>query len=111
MPHIVVEYSENLATEIKQTQLLKQLHAKVSDFGLFSPEFVKARGIVFTDYVLPEAVQAFVHITCSILDGRPPEKRLELSQQLFELAAQLMPADAKVSVNIHEMDKATYHKK
>ncbi len=110
MPHIVVEYSENLTPAVEKTQLLTFMHKLVIDSGLFAPEAVKARGIGFTHYVLTPPDKSFLHISLSILEGRPIEARQMLSQKMFDLATQLIPHSDKISINIHEMACETYRK-
>lgn len=110
MPHIVVEYSKNLADKLHESQLLQQLHRVTVESELFSPEAVKSRGIAFSDYVLPHGHDRFVHVTVSILEGRTVEQRAGLSDALFTLARGLLPVEVMLSVNIHEMDAETYRK-
>ena len=110
MPHIVMEHSDNLTQAVKDTQLLKALHQQVVDSGLFSPEAVKARSMAYSDYVLPDGGEQFAHITCAILDGRNEAQRMALSEALFFCAKDHLPDGVKLSVNIHEMNKATYKK-
>ena len=60
MPHIVIEYSENLDGEIKGAGLTKLLHKTVVDSGLFSPDAVKARSVFYSDYVLHADAESFI---------------------------------------------------
>lgn len=110
MPHIVIEYSDNLSAKIKSSSITKAAHKAVQDSGLFSPEAIKARSVGYSDYVLPEGATDFIHITVSILAGRDPEKRKNLSEAVFNAAKQCVPECAKISVNIHEMNGDTYKK-
>jgi 5-carboxymethyl-2-hydroxymuconate isomerase len=110
MPHIVIEYSDNLQSHIKGTELMAQSHKIVVDSELFNPDDVKARSICYDDYYMTAGVDNFVHITISILEGRPTDKKHALSKAVFDNAKTLLPMADKVSVDIIDMDKATYQK-
>ena len=110
MPHIVAEYSDNLHAAIAEAELLIHLRQTVIDSGLFSPGAVKARGISYDHYVLPEEAENFIHICVSILDGRSTEQREKLSQSVFRAVKEILPQAEKVSVDIHEMKAQTYRK-
>lgn len=110
MPHIILEYSDNMGPDIQQTGLLQQLHTHVSECGLFAPEAVKARSIAYQDAILSQGKKSFVHVTVSILSGRSQQQREQLSDELFALCQKELPTVSALSVNIHEMNKDTYRK-
>jgi 5-carboxymethyl-2-hydroxymuconate isomerase len=110
MPHIVVEYSQNLQAQVKETGLLAELHRTVIASGLFSPEAVKARGVAYEDYVLTGEDKSFLHVNVAILEGRPLEAREALMESVFAVLQQKMTQSDKISVNIHEMTRETYKK-
>jgi 5-carboxymethyl-2-hydroxymuconate isomerase len=110
MPHIVVEYSDNIEKDIEGSRITEKLHAAVVNSGFFSPEAVKARAVGYSNYVLPEGAEDFVHITTSILTGRTEEQRKALNDAIFSTAKEAMPEVQKLSSNIHEMDKDIYRK-
>ena len=110
MPHIVIEYSDNLANEVKDSKINELIHKHIVNTGLFSPESVKGRSISYKDYVLTEGSVSFMHITVSILSGRDEATRSGLGSSVFNLAKLAVPKCDKLSVNIHEMDGKTYAK-
>jgi len=110
MPHIVVEYSNNLTDSIQKSEILGKLHESIIESGLFSPDAVKSRSISYDDYILDEASNNFIHITISILSGRTTEQRLKLSESAYNTAIESVPSAQKISVNINEMNKETYKK-
>jgi len=110
MPHIVIEYSDNLKSEIKDSDISKKLHKTVIDSGLFSPEAVKARSIGYSDYVLPDGSKSFIHVTVSILDGRTTGQKASLSNNVFNTAKNAVKSCDKLSVDIHEMETESYRK-
>jgi 5-carboxymethyl-2-hydroxymuconate isomerase len=108
MPHIVMEYSENLHPFIGAA--LRETHQTVTESGLFDPQAVKARSIAYADYILPEGGINFLHVTISILSGRSKEEKLLLSQAAFDVIKRIVANADRLSVDIHEMDKETYRK-
>lgn len=110
MPHIVVEYSDNLETQVKEPDFLPTLHRTVEASGLFNPQAIKARSIGYTHYTLPEGARHFLHVTVSILEGREEKPRRQLADALFSALKKLAPEVDKLSVDIREMDAATYRK-
>ena len=110
MPHIVVEYSENLNTPMRESEVLKALFHVVVDSGLFVPDAVKARAMPYAHYQLPDGGDRFAHVAVSILGGRTEEQRAVLSRAVFNAAQAKLPSDVKLSVNIHEMERTTYVK-
>ena len=56
MPHIVIEYSDELDAAVRKTNLLREVRQAVVDSALFSPDAVKARmvGYAKADVVLED---------------------------------------------------------
>jgi 5-carboxymethyl-2-hydroxymuconate isomerase len=110
MPHIVVEYSNNIGNLVQNSNLLKTIHKVVTDSGLFAPEAVKARALVYSDYVLHGISESFIHVTTSILAGRTLNQRSELNEKIFQTIKNSVPEAEKVSSDIREMDATVYRK-
>jgi 5-carboxymethyl-2-hydroxymuconate isomerase len=112
MPHVVVEHSDNLTNAMQGLQLLPALYKVMVASELFSPQAIKVRSSAFREdcYVLPEGVDRFAHINAAILAGRDLDKREKLADALFACAKEILPEGAMISVNIHEMEAATYRK-
>lgn len=110
MPHIIIEYSNNLQAPIKDAKLLQQVHTIVTDSGLFDPAAVKARAKSYDDYILFEGAKNFLHITISILSGKSTEEKKSLSKSVFDATKKTISEVQKLSVDIHDMDITTYRK-
>lgn len=112
MPHAILDYSANLAPHIAQKTLLIQIHRFVLDCGLFNPADVKSRAFMATEYLVGEKGTDghYAHLRVYILEGRTPEQKLSLSQPLFDLLRAALPADTSVTVDIRDLDKASYKK-
>ncbi|MDA0781948.1 MAG: 5-carboxymethyl-2-hydroxymuconate Delta-isomerase [Rickettsiales bacterium] len=110
MPHIIIEYSDNLKKDIKDSSVTEKLHKAVTESGLFSPDAVKARAIGYSDYVLPEGAKSFIHITVSILEGKSTGQKASLSNSVFDTARKAIASCDKLSVDIREMETESYRK-
>ncbi|MBL0422628.1 5-carboxymethyl-2-hydroxymuconate Delta-isomerase [Ramlibacter sp. AW1] len=86
MPHIVVEYTANLAEHLDVRQLLTALHRAACASGHFLPSSVRTRAIQLDDYLIGDehASNSMVHIVARV--------RPRSDSQLRELGATLMEA-------------------
>lgn len=117
MPHIHLEYSDNIENLETKPILLALNKALVEGAYVDSANDVKSRAICQHDYVIGfgDASQAYVHAKVSLLTGRSVELQQEISQLLLTTLEQHLPKQSQVSlqicVEILEMQKATYSKK
>ncbi|OAL80899.1 5-carboxymethyl-2-hydroxymuconate isomerase [Acinetobacter sp. SFB] len=117
MPHIHLEYSDNIQNLEPKPILLALNQAMVDGAYVGSANEVKSRAICQHDYVIGvgDASQAYVHAKVSLLSGRSVEVQQEISQLLLTTLEQHLPGQNQVSlqicVEILEMPKATYTKK
>jgi 5-carboxymethyl-2-hydroxymuconate isomerase len=117
MPHLTLEYSDNLPAGLDLRSILGRLHRVVASEPVFALPEVKSRAVPHGVFLVgggaPEAI--FVHLTVAILDGRDLELRQRLSRQLlgalreeFSMAYAERPCD--LTVEIREMERASYAK-
>ncbi|TCH62959.1 5-carboxymethyl-2-hydroxymuconate Delta-isomerase [Acinetobacter sp. ANC 4862] len=117
MPHIHLEYSDNIENLETKPILLALNKALVEGVYVGSANDVKSRAICQHDYVIGfgDASQAYVHAKVSLLTGRSVELQQEISQLLLTTLEQHLPKQSQMSlqicVEILEMQKATYSKK
>ncbi|MGB7481598.1 MAG: 5-carboxymethyl-2-hydroxymuconate Delta-isomerase [Burkholderiaceae bacterium] len=115
MPHLVVEYSQNLAS-FDAPACLATANAALAASGHFEEADIKSRAYrVATFRVGSEPVErAFVAARLSILSGRSLEAKQDLSQRVLRALQQHIPAgtspDTQVSVEITDIDRASYAK-
>ncbi|WOE31342.1 MULTISPECIES: 5-carboxymethyl-2-hydroxymuconate Delta-isomerase [unclassified Acinetobacter] len=117
MPHIHVEYSDNIENLATQSLLLALNHCLVEGQYAVAVD-IKSRAIAQTDYCigLAEKQQAYVHVKVSLLTGRSLEIRQEISQKVLQvlsdqLAVLSSPLTIQACVEIFEMPVETYAKK
>ena len=116
MPHLIVEYSQNLAG-FPEAQALTELNQAVTS----SPEVLdeadlKSRFVLVDSFEIGTAPanRAFVHAQLRLLSGRTPEAKKDLSERVAEVLRRLSPKPAGVmvqlSVEIVVMDRGSYVK-
>lgn len=116
MPHMYVEYSNNLQG-IQEGTLMDALNAAVCGHATVADEAdVKTRIAKLNDYRigLNTAGRAFAHVELRLMAGRTPEVKKELSDRIAAVLKAHIPAqhglDVQLSVDIVDMDKPSYFK-
>jgi 5-carboxymethyl-2-hydroxymuconate isomerase len=112
MPHIIVEYSDNLST-LEMPVLLCQLHESLAGNGVDKAR-IKARAIKVHDYAVCTQGTAgeMVHATLLLLEGRDLDTRKKLSAPLYEILKKKIHAKypgCAVTLEVREMNKDTYY--
>lgn len=114
MPHIHVEYSDNL--EIQARPLLKALNSALFTTGYInSIHDIKSRAVVQHEFVVgldDQSIQAYVHTKVSLLTGRSIAVQKQISTVLLQVLQQHVKStvDLQLCVEIQEMNKETYSK-
>lgn len=88
MPHVIVEYSANLANKTDPMVLLAAVKQGVLDTGLFSTGGTRVRAARRDEYLITDEKpeNAFCHIQLKIGTGRDPEICQAAAKQVFEAA-------------------------
>ncbi len=116
MPHLVLEYSENLPAPVDLQALFARLHEALRAEG-FALERMKSRALPCAVFRVGvgDPVAVFAHLTVAILAGRDPETRRRVAERLlgvlreaFATAWAERPCD--LTVDVREMERATYVK-
>jgi 5-carboxymethyl-2-hydroxymuconate isomerase len=115
MPHLTVEYTNNLAA-LPMGALLLRLNEALATSCQFEEHDIKSRAVPLQDFLIGTSLreQGFVHAKLSLLGGRSATVKRELSQRLLQA---LQAACAKVPlppvqlcVEILEIDGEVYAK-
>jgi len=88
MPHLIVEYTDNLAAEGAIPALLRKANALlIAQGGVFKPGAVRSRATALQEYCIADgaAEYAFVHCTLKIGAGRTPEEKQRACTALFDM--------------------------
>lgn len=116
MPHLVIEYTDNLRP-FPEAEVLEAVNASLTS----SPEIqdeadLKSRFITADHYAIgtrPEG-RGFVHAQLRLLSGRSPETKKELAGRVGAVLREHTPKPegvmVQISVEIVDMDRASYFK-
>ncbi|TMW71079.1 5-carboxymethyl-2-hydroxymuconate Delta-isomerase [Alteribacter natronophilus] len=121
MPHIIVEYTDNLTREeFHPKTVLDKINKVFTDRpDVFPVGGVRSRAIRLTDYMIADgagADDAFVHVTVKIAPGRTQEQKDDACGELFDsLCDYLSPVydqrGLALSLELYEFgDGGTYKK-
>ncbi|WP_226665025.1 5-carboxymethyl-2-hydroxymuconate Delta-isomerase [Microbulbifer aggregans] len=115
MPHLVIEYSQQLEDTLSIANLVTNGQQAMCDTGLFTPSAIKTRALPYRDFVLGDSRESgaggFIHAEVRILEGRTTEQKEALSAAIFTSLCEAAPEVAEVSVEVRDMDKASYSKR
>ena len=116
MPHLTVEYSQNLNT-FPEAQALVELNEAITSHPTFPDEIeLKSRFVLVDSFAIGTmpAQRAFVHAQLHLLAGRTPEVKKDLSGRIAEVLRRLSPRPegvlVQLSVEIVDMDRGSYVK-
>ncbi|USP41765.1 5-carboxymethyl-2-hydroxymuconate Delta-isomerase [Acinetobacter sp. XS-4] len=88
MPHVVVDYSDNL-TGLNAKQLLEEINTILIETELFSPEDIKSRARKDDVFLIGLGTdQAYIHVKAYILSGRTAEQKQLIGDQVLTVISQ-----------------------
>ena len=116
MPHIHLETTADLPENADVPDILQALVETISAQETVAPSSVKAYHSLRVNWAMGEgAPDGIAHCTIMILTGRSPEIKRKIVEAAFEtlklhFAASLEAKEAALSVELREMEAATYLK-
>jgi 5-carboxymethyl-2-hydroxymuconate isomerase len=108
MPHVIAEYSKNLAGSVDIGRLIQELHETMINSGLFEISTIRTRAAPRDIYVVadgrPENV--FLQVIARIRPGRSEADRKRVGEALLATCKQALAALPRVAigVEIHELN-------
>lgn len=112
MPHLVLEYSDNVIEKNNFSQLFQQCHQILADMLPTDLMNCKSRAIECPVYYVADGKpdNAFVHLSLKIMAGRTDETLRKLGDQLMEtvmehFAESLKKKRLQISLEISSLDK------
>ncbi|UUZ62303.1 5-carboxymethyl-2-hydroxymuconate Delta-isomerase [Polaromonas sp. P1-6] len=115
MPHLTIEYTDNLPQFSVDNALLALNKALVAS-GQFEEVDIKSRAVKFATFCVGTSPndRAFVHAKLAILSGRSIQTKHELSESLLLVLKQVCewPARTHVQlcVEVQEIERESYAK-
>ena len=116
MPHLHLEYTANL-TDLAVDKTLLRLNNVLMGSGQFGSEFdIKSRAVKLESFQVGTSLnpRGFIAVKLSLLSGRSPQVKQQLSQSLLAALQDLgdWPAALQVqlSVQLVDMDRDSYSK-
>ena len=88
MPHIIVEYTDNIKNEARLPELLKKLHnVLIARPTIFPIGGIRSRAIELTNYRVADGNEddAFVHVTLKIGNGRSGADKKAACDEMFKV--------------------------
>lgn len=88
MPHIIVEYTDNIKNDANIPNLLEKINGVlIARSPLFPTGGIRSRAIELQDYRVADGKEddAFVHVTLKIAAGRSEEDKKAVCDELFEM--------------------------
>lgn len=87
MPHLTLEYTDNIHTQINFEQLFSKLHTLLHELANAEINSCKSRAIKLTNYFIGDGSkpEAFVHLDISLLAGRTDQAKQELGKLALAL--------------------------
>ena len=111
MPHLVIEYSEDVAGQVDIDALVDAAHDGAMESGLFPEYDIKTRATGYRHHRTGQTRDSFVHVTVHLLDGRSDAQKSGLSEAVLGRLEPLLPGVASVGVEIVDMHRASYRKR
>jgi 5-carboxymethyl-2-hydroxymuconate isomerase len=115
MPHLIIEYTDNIAEEPHWQHLYRELHAVLIATGEWYSPDIKSRSIRLTNYSIGNGSpdQAFVSLTLQILSGRSDELKKSVAENCLKVLAghfhrTLEMLQASVTVQIVDIHRPSY---
>jgi 5-carboxymethyl-2-hydroxymuconate isomerase len=117
MPHLTLEYSNNLPTPVDFPALFGRLHSALSEFPRIKLGDIKSRAVPCNIYHIGsgDPASTFVHLTVKILTGRTIEERQKMSETMLFILSEGLAAlnghPCDITVDICEMERGSYGKR
>ena len=111
MPHVIIEYSEDVAGQIAIDDLVGAVHDATMSSGLFPEYDIKSRATAYRHHRTGQTRDSFVHVAVHLLDGRSDEQKCNLSEAILARIEPLLPEVKSVGVEIVDIHRASYRKR
>lgn len=110
MPHIIVEYSEDVITPQGARMITEELFCTVEESGLFEPKNIKVRAYPAPVYKTGRDNDGFIHVQCRIHLGRSVDQKKHLTQKIVSTLVAMEIKNLVITAEVVDMDTESYSK-
>jgi 5-carboxymethyl-2-hydroxymuconate isomerase len=117
MPHLTLEYSNNLPEPMDFRALFSRLNAALAEMGPFRLADIRSRAIAHDQFLVGDGASGsvFAHLTVGILGGRDSALQKRISARLLAIVRETFARawaerPCVITVEIHEIRRETYCK-
>ena len=110
MPHIIVEYPEQLVNYTRVGEMLQTLHHAIADSGLFKADQIRTRAYAFKKFTNAGGSEPYIHIQARIKAGRDVDNKKQLGDVILKGLSDLSIPAAVITVEIIDMERESYGK-
>jgi 5-carboxymethyl-2-hydroxymuconate isomerase len=111
MPHVSIEYSDDVAGQIAIEDLVAAVHDGAMSSELFPEYDIKTRATGYRHHRTGQTRDSFVHVAVHLLDGRSDAQKSMLSEAVLAAIEPRLPQVVSVSVEILDIHRASYRKR
>jgi 5-carboxymethyl-2-hydroxymuconate isomerase len=117
MPHLTLEYSNNLVGTVNLNELFKKIHRALAEFDSVRLSEIKSRAIPYDQYHIGDGSpqRIFIHLTVAVLDTKPLAEQKQISELMLsilgeEFARSNRERPCDITVEIRPICQQTYGK-
>jgi len=110
MPHIIVEYAEQLADEATVAAMLQAVHRSIADSGLFKANQIRTRACPFRNFTNAGGDDPYIHVQARIKSGRDTDNKKRLGEVILAGLGTLGLQAVVITVEVIDMDRDSYGK-
>lgn len=117
MPHLTLEYSNNIKEKIEAVKLFMPCHQILKTVASINPQNCKSRALVSEFFCVGEGKpeQAFIHLEILLAERKPLVIRQEIAQKILGIlnnyfSYSLQELHLQISVLVKEFSRNLYYK-
>ncbi len=117
MPHLTLEYSNNVETTVDQSVLFSQLHRILSDVAGIPEDNCKSRSYQADSFRVGSGApeNGFVHLDIRLLDGRTMDIKRQIGRESLRALKAWFRSDEtdgniQITVDVDDIVRETYAK-
>ncbi|EAY25199.1 5-carboxymethyl-2-hydroxymuconate Delta-isomerase [Microscilla marina] len=108
MPHFVIECNQSIIERKKPEEVVQAVFDVANASGLFDVQNIKVRLNPYQYYLTANTQADFIHVFARIMEGRTTEMKSILAKKITACLVEMFPNVASVSVDVSDLEKATY---